>query len=84
MKPAIPAKVHISFEKSIVTDAPAAGGRNARVRFYEAVAPRWLRRGLSPHRLTHNKISKSSAKKITMMTSNHNIRFSFTSAWTTL
>ena len=31
------------------------------------------------HRLTHSKISKSMAKKITMMASSHNIFCSFTS-----
>lgn len=36
------------------------------------------------YRLTHNKITRSMAKKITMMISSHSIRFSFTSAWTTL
>ena len=36
------------------------------------------------YRFTHNKIIRSTAKKITMMISSHNIRCSFTSAWTTL
>ena len=39
--------------------------------------------GLNRHHRTHRRISKSIAKKITMMISSHNILCSFSSVWTT-